>query len=811
MQNFLKKSVLIVLLVFSTMFVFAQEEDSEWYWDKPISEITFEGLKNVKKSDLTGITSSFIGFPFDEETYNDLLDRLYALDLFDEIEPYAKHAKKDGEVKLVFQVTERPVIHAISFSGNKEIRNGEFREKINSKVSDVYVESKILVDERVIREYYISKGFTEAQVSHTVTENNGEVNIVFKVSEGSQVVISSITIQGNTIASEKTLKSKMKLKEVGFLKDGFYQKSTMENDKQIILSYYQERGYMDANFIDVVMTTSKNEKKNRNELSIKYIIYEGLQYTFTGVKFVGNEVFPTEQLQSFIKLKEGAVFNFTKFQENLMEVTNLYMENGYMSLEFAPVPYKDSDRHEISYTVNIREKSRSHVENIIINGNNKTKDFVIRREIPLEPGDVFTRDKVISAFRNLTNLQFFSSVIPEYQSGSEENLVDLVFSVEEQSTTTFNFGLTFSASGMITQSVSIPFSLFAKLENSNLFGEGRSVSVGTNLSATEQSIDLSYGQNWIGNLPISFSQSLSLSHSSLTGLRFNFGPDGGYDKTLHYMAYESWGASIDSAVGKRWSFDYAILSLTGGLGIAFTRNNYNEGLFIPVDYNISQYANRFGLNNSLWAAFSVDNRDINYDPSKGWFASERLTWNGLIPKLESEFFLRSETKLEAYLTLFDFKLTDSYNLKSVLSVYTGFSNVFQASDFLGEGSMLSIDGMFVGRGWSDLYYKVRGKSMLANNIELRIPFVPGYIGGDLFFDSVAVKKDIGSMFSDLSINDFYFSFGPGIKFLIPQFPLHLLFAWKFKCENGQIKWADQLLENPGKRFQFVLSFNIVNR
>ncbi len=795
-----------ILLLIVSFSAFAQEEDGEWYWEKPIAEITFDGLKTVKKSELNGVVSSFIDKPFNEETYNELLDRLYALDFFDDVEPYAMPAKKSGEVLLTFHVVEKPVIASINFSGNKEIRNGELREKINSKSSDIYVESKILMDERLLRENYIQKGYMNATVTHKIEETPAGIKVTFLIKEGAHVVITKISMQGNTIVSERTLKNKMTLKESGLFKDGAYQKSTLEADKQKILAYYGERGYIDAAFIDVVLSTEFNEAKNRDELSIDFIIQEGSQYVFNGVTFTGNEVFSDEKLQSYIKLKKGDVFNMTKFQEQMMALSNLYYENGYMSLESAMVPEKDTDRHELGYKIHLVEHTRSHIENVIIKGNSRTKEYVIRREIPVEPGDVFSSDSIMNGYRNIYNLQYFSSVMPEYQSGSEENLVDLVFNVEEQSTTSFQFGLTFQGNGLAASnsSVALPFSLYGKLENSNLFGEGRSISAGTNLSPTEQSIDLTYGQNWIGSLPISYSQSLSFRHSSSSVLRLDISPDGELETDYHYLNYEGWSASLGTSFGKRWTPNYAILSVAAGLTNTLTNYQYDEGNFIPLDSGVALYANRWGLTNSIWTSFSVDNRDINYDPTKGWFASERLSWYGFIPNVESEFFLKSDTKLEGYLKLCDFPVTEKFNLKIVLAAYTGFTNIFQFSDFFSDSSKCYVDGMFNGRGWTGIYNSAKGKSMLSNILELRVPLVPGYIGLTGFFDAVAVKPDLQAMCNSLSMNDFYFSFGPGLKFLMPQFPLHLLFAWKFRVQDGVASF-DKV------PFQFVLSFNLVNR
>ena len=790
-------SVFFILFT-SVFFVFA--EDSEWYWNQPISKIDFVGLKNVKKSELSGLTSSYIGTLFTEDTYNDIIDRLYALDYFEDVSPYAKHdGKSENNVLLVFEVVEHPVIKEINLVGNTRIRNGELREQIKLKTSDVYVESKVLVDERIIRNYYMSKGYTTSKVTHTVEKTDDGMIINFNINEGANTVIKEIAFSGNTIVSSRTLKSKLELKEIGFMRNGAYQPTTLEKDKQTVITYYREKGYADANVLDVKIESAFNESKSRNDLTLTFIIQEGFQYTYTGMTITGNEVFTTEELLPNAKLKVGSTYNETKFQEDLNTIQSVYYENGYMSNGFDITPIKDSDRHEISFNVTIKESSRSHIENIIIKGNSKTKDYVIRREIPIEPGDVFSREKIYTAMRSLMNLQYFSNVIPEPQQGSEANLVDLVWNVEEQSTKMLQFGMTFSG---VTDPNQLPISLFFKIQDSNIFGEGKSISASLSLSNSEQSIGFNYGQNWIGTLPISLSQSLSISHESATSLVNFWAPDLTLYQNGYYYNYNGLSASLGTGLSRRFVYDYAILSLSAGLSNSLNNNIYDENLYVPVDTGVSTYANRWGITNYIYTGVSVDNRDVSYYPTKGWFTSQNFTWYGLIPGLEKEFFLRTDTKLEGYLKLMDIPFTDDYSLKLILSGYSGISVLFPTASGITDSHKLYIDGMFNGRGWKENYKVNKGQVLISNKLELRLPIVPGIIGVDAFFDAAAIKSSFQDL-SSLSINDFYFSFGPGVRFLHPQFPLHLLFAWKFKTTDG----VPSFDTNP---VDFVISFNITN-
>ena len=249
--------------------------------------------------------------------------------------------------------------------------------------------------------------------------------------------------------------------------------------------------------------------------------------------------------------------------------------------------------------------------------------------------------------------------------------------------------------------------------------------------------------------------------------------------------------------------NWAILTLSGGLTNSLSNYIYDSSLYTPLDIGISRFANNWGFSNSVWVKWSMDGRDINYDPSKGWFFSERLAWFGLLP-IETDYYLRSDTKIEGYKTLFDIPVSEKWSFKLVFAALTTIS--FQApapGSAVSDTNKLYIDGMFNGRGWTNIYNTVRGRALFSQNLELRFPVVPRMVALDAFFDAAMIKRDLGTMLSAPSLNDFYFSFGPDIRVLMPQFPLRLLLANCFRVQDGHVKWGDTC--------KFVLSFNIVNK
>jgi outer membrane protein insertion porin family len=797
----MRKAFCVIFFYALVTGLFAQRAD-DWYYDKPIRKIEFVGLQNVKAADVEAVTKQFIGNTFSDDIYADVLSRIYALEFFEDVIPEVIPANTaESAIILRFTVIERPIVTKITFTGNRQVRTTELRSAVSLKEKDVYIPAKTLLDERAIRDVYLKQGYTDITVSSRVEDGKNGFELTFLVNEGASTVVTAINFQGNFVFTERTLRGQLSTKAVGFLRKGSFQEAQLEQDRQAVLTYYQDRGYIDATILDISRTTTFNTEKNQNELVITFVLQEGFQYIYDGITLSGNVIFSDEQLLERVSVKPGEVYNQTKFQASIMAIADLYYENGYTNNGFLPEAKKDSESHHISYAFTIDERPRSHIENIILRGNDKTKDYVILREIPLESGDIFSKAKITNGLRNLYNLQFFSAIVPDIVPGSEEDLVDLVINIEEQSTTAIEFGLTFSG---IADPTKFPLSLFLKYTDTNLVGTGKTISVDTTLTFDQQSVSLGYGDSWVFGIPLDISASFGFSHKYLTTIQNLYTP-AGVNSPSSYMNYRQLDFSIGAGVGHRWSFGFADLRVGGGLTASLLRNYYDANLYEPFDSTIASYEGGWRPKTSVYASVSLDHRDLNYDPGKGWFSSERLTWTGLLPVVENEFYLRTDTKAEIYFTLLDLPLFDGkWSLKFVLAGMTSLSFLLPANDMIGETSKLYIDGMFNGRGWSSA--TERGEAMWSSTVELRWPLISGLLAADFFFDAVALTEKPGDFFTNMKADNWRFSFGPGIRFSMPQFPLRLLFTWGFSYVDGKFAW-----KNDPNAMEFVLSFNIVNR
>lgn len=811
----LKKVIAVTALMLSVCFLWAQIPDN-WYESKPIASIVFQGLKSVSKTEMDGIFDSFKGKPFSDATYSEILQKLYALDYFSDIVPKAVPADSDYQyVRLEFEVTEKPVITLIKITGNYQILRGDLLSKIVLKKGDIYNEIKKNADEQTLKNYYIEKGYASATVSSSVSDSpQGGVILEFTITEGKQTIVSEVSFQGNAAVGEKALKGVLVTKAAKFLVKGIFKEGALEEDKAAIRQFYGERGYIDAHVENIVQDIDSESDPQKNMVKLTYIIMEGEQYFYNGTSFEGNKIFSTEELSSKIRLTSGNVLNMTKFEQGFQAIADMYFESGYTSNYIAKAMQRDSAAKKVSFVITIVERSRSHIENIIIRGNKRTKDFVIRRELLFEPGDVFSKSKFTNSLRNLFNLRYFSTVVPDVQPGSEQNLIDVILNVEEQSTASIQFGITFSG---VSDSDTFPLSLFVQWQERNLAGRGNELSVNATAATDNQTLQLGYAENWFLGYPVTLGFDLSFTHKSLFDYQdmvFPYGPFKNKEefeqnkdlKNAYRMRYDRLEATLGVHTGYRWYPQYCMITLRGGLNISLVKNIYDTKLYRAADPTVRQQQARWRLSNSFWTRISFDGRDVTYDPGKGWFLSEQVSFFGIIPKLEDEYFFRSETKAEGYVTLVNYPVSEIWNLKFVLAFYTGFSfQIPMPNSLIGDSSKLAIDGMFTGRGWTTLGSAGRGNVLLNHWIEFRWPLAHGILSFDFFADAAAVKKDLADL-KTFKIDDYYFSFGPGLRFVIPQFPLRLMFANTFRAPNGRPEWGN----GKNADWRFVLSFNVPN-
>ncbi len=819
------------------------QDSSPWYVGKPIADVRFEGLQHVDEKELEPIVEQFIGQQFSNTLYMDMQSKLYALNYFQRLKAEAvpKTVARE-EVIVRFTAEERPIVDEIVIEGNNQIRDNKIRDKILLKRDDILTQNKINADEGSIEELYQKQGYPDATVESRkeVDEENNTATLYFEIEEGRQMKVQTIRFEGNTFVSGKTLKGEIETKEQSLFQSGIFKESQIENDKQAIEEYYQSRGFIDAEVEETTRDVAEQEE-NRNLLTLTFYINEGSRWSFGGVRFESNTLYSDEELREKITLENGDTLDLVQLKKDFTKVSDLYYNDGYIFNSIEREEQRNEEQNTISYTMNIVERGRAHIENIIIKGNDKTRDRVIYREVPLETGDVFSKKKVIEGMRNLYNTGLFSNVSPETPYGSAQGLMDLVINVEESKTTSINFGLTFTG-----QAGEFPMVGFLKWTDNNFRGLGEKLSIGTELSGKRQNLNFSYNTDWLFGRRWSIGTQFKFEHSLVTDVQQDRdfpryadseGSDSdnvpdpndfeGEDSTVDpafLMDYDQWDLSLGLNTGYTFHTDLGRFGTHTGAETALSFVSYDESLYRPDNKTTRENNNEWRFKNHWWSRLSWDTRDFNLAPSSGFYFSERFTYSGgILGGINN--YLKSESKAEYFLTLLDIPVSENWNWKNVLALHSKLSFIFPQLYYDGNSwttdiaadttNMLYTDTFNTDRGFETS--RQGGQAMFDNYIELRMPISEQVLWADLFFRGTGHWNDRSNF--DLSLeydpgtqDGYRFSYGGGIRFTMPNLPLGLYLSKGFTIQDGSIVWDEgELFKDPDKPnsgLDLVLTINM---
>ena len=791
--------------------------EEEWYIGKLISDFTFTGLVTVKADDLRAIVKPYIGRIFSLELLWEAQAKLFTLDSFESIEPNANPADETrAAVVIEFVVKERPAISAIEILGNTGLRSGEILDKIVLKKGDLTNPGKLKGDEEAIRALYLDKGYTDVAVTGSTVEAEtpGTVKVIFQIVEGLPTTIREVRFSGNSFASESTLRNLMKTKPQALFNSGVFQEAKLAEDTQAIVDYYGDHGYVDAKVERVERTIDMQE--GRRSLVLTVYLTEGERWLYGGVAFSGNQIFPTDRLAALVTQKQGKPVSVKKLQADFQRVQGLYYENGYIFNPFDLKESRDAATRTISYTMAITEFDKAHIESIIFKGNTKTDDAVLRRGLPFQEGDIFNRAKVIEGYQYLVNLQYFKTVQPEFPQGSAPGLMNVVFNLEETSTADINFGVVFSGGDF-------PISGTIKWNERDFRGMGQTMGVNLEASPIKQTVALNFYEPWVLGVPWSAGISLSFVRSSqrdvLQDILAPIFSDDQVDEaapdpyTTHQeyldavaagvaipsqylMRYDSYDLSLGLNSGYRFKVPFGALGVRGSWAPQLRRIDYDTMTYRPYEKSVRDNQGHVSFIDKLSASVYVDGRDFYLNPTNGFYASQSLGFTGGV-LLGDRHYIRSDTALEGFLTLLNIPVFENWNLQYVLAAHSGVSLILPQFHGTVAGApwewgtvtdytdLLYIDGMTVGRGWRQTY----GKALWDNKVELRMPIAKEVLWGVTFFDAAALWDSPEAM-GQMSLDNFYFSFGMGLRFTIPQFPIRLYLGKGFRIRDGLVVWKD---------------------
>lgn len=458
----------------------SQKPQLESYFGKTIGSVEFTGLKRIEKDAVLAKLKSQVGSPLTSEGVRTDTQTIFGMGFFDDIEVNADFVS-DGKVKLSFVLRERPVISKVDFEGNERIGTSDLQDVVKVKQWSILDVNKVKEDVGLIQKHYEDKGFYLAKVSFEVkkAEKADEVELVYRVNDYDKIQIKKITFLNNRKFSDDQLKAILaETREGGFLSflnsSGNFKESAFKTDLQRLTYWYLDHGYVKFKYENPVVTVSDDKKW----LYISIYVDEGEQFKMGSLDFSGDLLFTKEELQSELSLNSDQTFSISKRNADIQKLQEKYQDLGYAFTNVIPKMNMHDDSKTVDLEYSFEKGNLVYFGEINILGNSKTYDKVIRRELKIHEGELYSGTKMRHSRENVERLGFFQPGEVIFNTASPKGKPDILnveISVKERSTGTITIGAGY---GSVQK-----FFFTGTISEINLFGRGQNLSLSTQYSA----------------------------------------------------------------------------------------------------------------------------------------------------------------------------------------------------------------------------------------------------------------------------------------------------------------------------------------
>ena len=712
-----------------------------------IDSISVQGNKRIETDAILAVIESQKGAKYDQDTLNKDLRSIYQMGFFEDVQIDTEESP--GGKSVAFKVSEKPSIGKITLLGTKKIDQKDLVEVLGIKKYSI-INMKVIKDsiER-LKDHYHQKGYYHVEIKESLEDlPNNEVSLIYQIKEGDKAYIREIIFEGNVAFDDDELKDLMETSEKGFFsfltESGHLDKKKLEGDIFKIKSFYQNNGYIKARVGEPDISYKEDEG-----LIITVTINEGPQYAIGKVMLEGDLIKDVDELYQALKITKEKVYNREVIRSDTLSLSKIYSDEGYAFIDVSPDIKEDDKAHKVDITYKIVKGKKIRFERIIITGNDKTRDKVIRRELKVIEGGYFSGKKLKRSSQNLHRLGFFEEVEVNTKKGSSDEEMVLDIHVKERPTGMLSFGIGYSSAEHTIGTLQI--------SQNNLFGRGQSLSAKASLSNKATRYTLSFTEPWLFDKPLSAGIDL-------------------YDWEYEYDEY------IKDSTGGR-------LKLGFPLGLDFTRGSviytYDDAEIRDVLETASQIIkDMIGRNvtSSLTLGISRDSRDRRFNARQGSVNSFTVEYAGG--------FLGGDNYFTKYMArsawFFPFFLDSAFSIQGrwgcidqrpggELPVYEKFRlggmNTVRGFRY---GTISPIDPTTGDR--------IGGEKMMVYNIEFRFPLQKEQgIMGVLFFDA----GNVFTVDEDYAFAGIRSGAGAGIRWYSPVGPLRL-------------EWGKNLDPKPGE-------------
>ncbi|HSM73924.1 MAG TPA: outer membrane protein assembly factor BamA [Desulfobacterales bacterium] len=714
-----------------------------------VVRVTVEGNKRIESDAILRIVQTQPGDVYLARSLTQDLKSVYGMGYFEDVRVESE-TEGDGKV-IIFKVTEKPTVRIIRIKGNRVFDDDAIKENLTFKTGAVLNLVNIQRNLERIEELYKDKNYHNVKVTFSVTPTgNNQADVEFTVEEGEKVRVRKIVLEGNEAYSARELKKLMKTKEEGFFSwitsSGELNMEDLNQDASLLTAFYQNSGYIQARVADPQVSF----EENWIEVAIK--IDEGPRFKVGKVGFSGDLVRPESELLESVKITDEVYYSREVLRNDVLVLTDLYSDEGFAYADIAPRIDRDPENQVVNIDFVINQGQPVYFEKIIIGGNTKTRDKVIRRQLKVYEQELYSGAELKRSVRNLKRLDYFDDVKVDTLPGSAEDQMVLKIDVTEKPTGTFSFGGGYSTAE----------SLFAvaQISQRNLFGRGQVLQLAAHLGGKSTRYQLSFTEPWLFDIPL-----------SATGNIFKWDVD--------YNDYDK------ESIGFGFRFGYPVFDYTR----AFLGYRFELADITDIDEDAARSIKQLegeNITSSLTATLEYDSRDRFFLPTEGQKHSLEVEYAGG-PLAGDIAFTKVTAEAGIYIPLF--WETTGFARAQAGYVTEGTNGILPDYERFYLGGLNTLRGF----DWRDISIQdsngddIGGTSMLLFNLEYIVPLIKeAGLAGVVFYDTGNVYGED----QDFDITDLRQSAGAGIRWNSPMGPIRLEYGYVLDPEDdeGGGKW-----------------------
>ena len=744
-RSLISRAPVTVLLV--TVFLFFFLIRVGWTEEKTI-KIKMIEVKGNRRIDTAAIRAKIKNKEndvFAPERLREDLQSVYQLGYFDQVKVDTEGF--EGGIKVIFQVTEKPFITEILFEGNKAFKTDDFKDKLTIRPQSFLDLQQVKEQAERLRSFYQDKGYYAAQVIPVIKRvAEDRTTLIFFILEGEKAKIREIDFEGNKTFPAKQLIKHLVSQEYSwwsswFTSTGYFKQDDTTKDIERIKDFYLDRGYLQVQ-VGTPKVTLSNDKKR---FDITYPVVEGIPFTVQKIDMKGNTVFSTERLRGLLKSKENQLFRSSLLREDLLAITDLYGQKGYIYANVIPQFSPNPETRTVDLLLEVNEENRIRVRQINIFGNDKTRDKVIRRELRLDEQEIIDTKALRRSFERLRNLNFFDNVEIVPQPVDKEH-VDLNVSVKEKSTGSFSIGGGYSSQDRFV-------GLF-ELTQGNFLGLGELLRARVELGRRRTSYSLTFREPYVLDYPISGTVDL-------------------FNQTRNFDTYK------ERRIGGSLSLGKSFTEYVSGSASYLLESIHIFDLNAAAPKQIREQSGKT-VTSSIGLSLARDTRDFAFDPHAGSRQALSIEYAGLGGDNE---FIKVIGDSSIYFPLW---------FDTVLSLHgrIGHAEGVNGKKLpLGErffvGGINTVRGFAFGRaGPISSGQIIGGNTEFIFNTEYLFPLLPDRIKGVLFFDAGRAYDSELDTGEKITLRSLKTSAGIGLRFLLPIGPIRLEWGYNLNRQRG---------------------------